>query len=87
MDQAEVIVSDDSKQCIAKELIQEKYSWVKWIEGPKKGPAANRNNGAKYATGDWFIFIDDDCEPQKDLSTAKPTTYYILNPKFEEFVK
>ncbi len=63
----EVIVTDDSKTNVAKALIAQKFDWVKWIEGPKKGPAANRNNGAKYAKGEWLVFIDDDCVPDKNL--------------------
>lgn len=63
----EVIVTDDSKESIAKQLIQENYHWVKWIKGPAKGPAANRNNGAKHAKGDWLVFIDDDCIPDRKL--------------------
>lgn len=66
----EVIVTDDSKECIAASLIKTKYPWVKWIEGSKKGPAANRNNGAKYANGEWLVFIDDDCLPGNDLINA-----------------
>jgi GT2 family glycosyltransferase len=62
----EVIVTDDSKNCIAKKLIEESYPFVKWVDGPKRGPAANRNNGAKIAKGDWLIFLDDDCLPQKE---------------------
>ena len=62
----EVIVSDDSKENMAKSLIEEVYPWVKWIPGPKQGPAANRNNGAKYAKGEWLVFLDDDCMPISD---------------------
>lgn len=62
----EIIVTDDSKSNIARHLIESKYPWVKWIEGPKQGPAANRNNGAKNAQGEWLVFLDDDCVPQKD---------------------
>jgi GT2 family glycosyltransferase len=65
-DSYEVIVTDDSRDNIAKSLIEENYNWVKWIEGPKKGPAANRNNGAQHADSDWLVFLDDDCLPQKD---------------------
>jgi len=63
----EVIVTDDSKDKKAQNLIKEKYSWVRWIKGPERGPAANRNNGAANASGTWLIFIDDDCLPQKNL--------------------
>jgi glycosyltransferase involved in cell wall biosynthesis len=37
------------------------------VEGPKKGPAANRNKGAQTAKGKWLVFIDDDCLPDKEL--------------------
>jgi len=63
----EVIVTDDSKDNAAKNLISEQYTWAKWVEGPHKGPASNRNNGAKQASGDWLVFIDDDVLPDKNL--------------------
>jgi GT2 family glycosyltransferase len=63
----EVIVTDDSKDNSAKGLIETKFKWAKWVGGPKKGPAANRNNGAKYAKGNWLIFIDDDCLPDSNI--------------------
>lgn len=63
----EVIVSDDGKQHQAEKFVKENFDWVKWIAGPQKGPAANRNNGAKSANGDWLVFIDDDCMPDKAL--------------------
>lgn len=76
-DQYEVIVSDDSKSNGAKDFIDKHYSWVKWVEGPKRGPAANRNNGAKIAKGEWLIFLDDDCEPDNNLLKSYDTC--ILN--------
>ncbi|MFL9481549.1 glycosyltransferase family 2 protein [Chitinophagaceae bacterium LWZ2-11] len=66
-DEYEVIVTDDSKDNRAKLLINEEYKWAKWVSGPKQGPAANRNNGAKYANGEWLIFIDDDCLPGANI--------------------
>lgn len=63
----EVVVTDDGKERQAKQFIKENYNWVKWVEGPKKGPAANRNNGARNASGEWIIFIDDDCLPDKNI--------------------
>lgn len=59
----EVIVSDDGSRTTARELVVEKFPWVKWTAGPKRGPAANRNHGASLATGEWLAFVDDDCEP------------------------
>lgn len=63
----EVIVTDDSPNLGAKDLITWDYPWAKWVKGPGRGPAANRNNGAKYAVGEWLVFIDDDCLPDKEL--------------------
>jgi GT2 family glycosyltransferase len=62
-DKYQVIVSDDGYKTTAEEMIREHYPWVKWVAGPRKGPASNRNNGAKYAQGEWLAFIDDDCLP------------------------
>ena len=63
----QVIVTDDSITTATKHTVEEKYHWVKWVAGPRKGPAANRNNGAQYATGKWLVFIDDDCLPNENL--------------------
>jgi GT2 family glycosyltransferase len=60
----EVIVSNDFKNKEIDVSIQLKYPKVKFINGPQKGPAANRNNAVYLAKGDWLIFLDDDCIPQ-----------------------
>lgn len=74
-DQYEVIVTDDGTQTTAQEMIQQQYPWVKWVAGPRKGPAANRNNGAKYAQGEWLAFTDDDCLPEPQwLAAYAPAT-------------
>lgn len=59
----EVIVSDDGLDSTAADMIAEKYPWVNWVKGPRRGPAANRNHGARQATGEWLVFTDDDCLP------------------------
>src|SRR5258708_15985192 len=61
--QYEVIVTDDGTQTTAEGLVRETFPWVKWVKGPHRGPAANRNCGASQASGDWLVFIDDDCIP------------------------
>jgi len=62
-DQYEVIVSDDGRTTNAEFLVRERFPWARWVEGPRRGPAANRNNGARVATGEWLVFTDDDCLP------------------------
>lgn len=69
-DQYEVIITDDGIQSTAEMLIWEEYPWAKWVAGPHKGPAANRNNGAKHAQGDWLVFTDDDCLPSLEWLQA-----------------
>lgn len=65
----EVIVTNDG--VLSEKDIQELKSLLSCVtivvEGPKKGPAANRNNGAKHAKGDWLIFLDDDVVPDQLL--------------------
>jgi GT2 family glycosyltransferase len=59
----EVIVTDDGSKSTAREMVEKNFPWARWIEGPRRGPAANRNNGAKHAQGKWLVFTDDDCLP------------------------
>lgn len=62
-EQYEVIITDDGSDTTAEKMIEDHYPWAKWIPGKGKGPATNRNNGAKYAQGEWLVFTDDDCLP------------------------
>ncbi len=66
----EVIVTDDGKSILAQAMIAEQYPWVRWVQGPRRGPAANRNHGASQARGKWLIFTDDDCLPQPSWLAA-----------------
>jgi glycosyltransferase involved in cell wall biosynthesis len=81
----EIIVTDDSKNHTAKQLIDEQHPWVCWAEGPKKGPASNRNNGARLARGEWLLFIDDDCVPDSNIlyEYNKAINAYPENLAFE----
>jgi len=80
----EVIVTDDSKDNNARSLVEANYPWAKWVEGPKRGPASNRNNGATLASGKWIAFIDDDCLPDKNL-LAEYQKAILTNPEAEVF--
>jgi len=58
----EVIVTDDGEQPVDA-LVNDRFPWARWTPGPRRGPAANRNNGARLAGGQWLVFTDDDCQP------------------------
>ncbi|HSI14711.1 MAG TPA: glycosyltransferase [Chthoniobacter sp.] len=62
--EAEIIVSDDSDDDRTRDLLAREFPKVRWLQGPRLGPAANRNRGARSAAGEWIVFVDDDCEPQ-----------------------
>lgn len=66
----EVIVTDDGSITTAEAMIVQDYPWATWVQGPCKGPAANRNNGAKHAKGNWLVFTDDDCIPEQGWLVA-----------------
>ena len=58
----EVIVSDDGRAS-ARAMMEAQFPWARWVAGPRRGPAANRNCGARAARGAWLAFTDDDCLP------------------------
>jgi GT2 family glycosyltransferase len=62
-DKYEVIVTDDGAQTTAQGLVAERYPWARWTQGPRRGPAANRNHGVRQARGEFIAFTDDDCLP------------------------
>lgn len=68
--QAQVIVTDDGSSETTRRLIEGRYPFATWTQGPRRGPAANRNHGASLATGDFMIFIDDDVFPSPELLQA-----------------
>jgi glycosyltransferase involved in cell wall biosynthesis len=62
-DSYEVLVTDDGTSQTAEAMVCAEFPWARWIAGPKRGPAANRNAGATAARGEWLAFTDDDCVP------------------------
>lgn len=59
----DVIVTDDGSHSTAAAMVANRFPWARWVAGPRRGPAANRNHGATQAHGEWLVFVDDDCLP------------------------
>jgi GT2 family glycosyltransferase len=79
----EVVVTDDGARDTAQDLVRTRFEWAKWVAGPGRGPAANRNNGVRFASGEWIAFVDDDCLPEPgwlaafDGESRKPQTLIL----------
>jgi len=66
----EVIVSDDRPSDGTLDMITLLDRGIRYTAGPGRGPAANRNHGASMAAGNWLVFLDDDCLPERGLLDA-----------------
>jgi GT2 family glycosyltransferase len=66
----ELIVSDDGDLMQTKAALAAMFPTVIWTQGPRRGPASNRNHGASSANGDWLIFLDDDVLPDGQFLAA-----------------
>lgn len=70
-DNYEVIVTDDgAPDAQVDTMLAERFPWARWVAGPRRGPAANRNHGARAAVGDVLVFFDDDCLPEAEVLAA-----------------
>jgi GT2 family glycosyltransferase len=65
--ECQCIVSDDGDASETRAALAQDMSMVQVVQGPKRGPAANRNYGAAHSTSDVIIFLDDDCIPEPSL--------------------
>ena len=66
----EIRVCDDGSGDDSKRMLGTEFPVVAWNQGPKNGPAANRNLGGKLSESEWLIFIDDDCIPREGYVAA-----------------
>ncbi len=62
-----VLVCDDSDGPETAAMLSGEFPSVKRQAGPRIGPGANRNAGARQAPDGWLIFLDDDCLPHPTL--------------------
>jgi len=61
----EIIVVDDGSTDDTIEKVKQ-FPSVKLISQNSMGPASARNNGAQKAKGEFFVFTDADCVPEKN---------------------
>jgi GT2 family glycosyltransferase len=66
----EVVVSDDGDFAATDAMLRSAFPWVRHVRGPRRGPAANRNAGARAARGAWIVFADDDVVPSTEWLAA-----------------
>lgn len=76
----EVVVSNDGAMAEIDHLAA-RFQFAQIIQGPQRGPAANRNHGARRTTGEWLLFTDDDCEPALGWMTAYLTAMVSADSK------
>jgi GT2 family glycosyltransferase len=57
----QVVVSDDSQGPATRQLIESRFPEVIYTAGPRRGLGANRNTAVEHASGEFVLFLDDDC--------------------------
>ena len=65
-----LIVADDGDAVQTSETLTQTFGHIQVVQGPRRGPAANRNCGASHSAEDLLIFLDDDCTPHPQLIPA-----------------
>jgi GT2 family glycosyltransferase len=62
-----IVVNDGSDESAYEAIINRHRGWVSYLASEEnRGPSAARNSGAKIASGDFLVFVDDDCAPPLD---------------------
>ena len=67
---ASITVTDDRPPPLLAAQLRQRFPAVRYVHGPARGPAANRNHGASLGRAPWLLFLDDDCYLQLDLLHA-----------------
>jgi len=68
--ECQLVVSDDGQASQTRDALTGEFGIVQVVQGPGRGPAANRNCGAAHSTRDIVVFLDDDCTPDPNLIAA-----------------
>jgi GT2 family glycosyltransferase len=62
-----IVISDDGDAAQTQAALAAEFPGVRMVQGPRRGPAANRNCGAAHSSADLLVFLDDDCRPDANL--------------------
>jgi GT2 family glycosyltransferase len=66
----EILVTDDRSKDGTWEMVTSRYPQVRIIEGPGQGLEKNKRAAVEVATGDFVVFLDDDCMPHPGWITT-----------------
>jgi GT2 family glycosyltransferase len=69
-DSVDILVCDDGSTDDSRRMLAAEFPSVEWQQGPRRGPSANRNLGAKVSDCQWLIYVDDDCLPRTGYVAA-----------------
>lgn len=70
----EVIVVDNGSRTSAESVLTTQHPWIVFVRSEKNlGFAGGNNLGIRYATGDYFFFINNDTELREDIITPLAT--------------
>ena len=67
---ATITVTDDRHTEELGRRVTDRFPRVRYVRGPSRGPAVNRNHGASKGSAPWILFLDDDCFVRDDLLAA-----------------
>jgi glycosyltransferase involved in cell wall biosynthesis len=79
----EIMVIDDGSTDETRQLIQQQYSEIIYINQPNKGVSSARNTGIKNAKGNWICLLDSDDSWQpnkleKQIRAIDENSEYLL---------
>ena len=79
LDRYQVIVVDDQSDQSPESLVADfcKRMEVTLLVQPHRGPAVARNAGAALSTGEYVVFIDDDCVAASDWLCCLATSFAV----------
>lgn len=79
---AQTVISDDSSDARTRDMVRSESRWAQYLDGPRRGLAANRNCALSAATGELLLFMDDDaCLDKHFLESALRARSHSAEPE------